>query len=787
MSGQRSFPAAGRLVAGAAALGGLGALVAASGALSGGRGSPAHDPLDAHPFAHGHADPLDPSAGWPETVSSLDPGRRELLLRSLRDWLLRRGAWMDRVRIAEAGEGKGLGLFYVGDSTGAKGGGAREGGRGGADAGSSSSSSPPRLLATFPLLSTLSLQSLALSDSTVAAMAAHSSEAFPSGEREVLTAWLAAQRALGRDSVAAPWVAAVGARQEGVGGWTPREAAFLRGTTLGEAAEARARGRAAGREEALLRGADAILRGRANELEVEREERQERGEGDAEPPSPADELFPAPRDEVTLGDLRWADAVFWSRAMALPLELTAESAEDELQRGPGGGRGGAADAAPTLTTVVEGIVPGLDFANAASAAAAETSAAPHPARPNAVWAVVGDDVMLASPPGSGLLPGDDRAGGGRGGVGRALGRVLGGVWGVVARVHAGRGAGKDQASASRARETVPAAPVPAAPAPVAPAASGSSAPPSSPPLSPSREVFIDYGSKSNEELLFAYGFTLEPSPQDALMLPGTLPSIGVKDETEAATRVEVLNALGSFPPQIFLPILVTPEEERERNADAKPKAKAKAKAEADSPDAPAMWRVGSRYLPAHTKEVLEALVAPYEEVLARARALERGNAPRHLPGFGPAPAGAAEAEPAAARAARLGNELALLSTLGAMLEKKALTMEDPEDGTGSLEADQDLLALVQAAETAAEVGVAETAAEVGAADTPSLPVSPSSPSFRRFASALRYRMEQKRAARAWLGEVRAAQQEVMRMLAAAGGVARSEGPVQDGETYGVAR
>lgn len=39
-----------------------------------------------------------------------------------------------------------------------------------------------------------------------------------------------------------------------------------------------------------------------------------------------------------------------------------------------------------------------------------------------------------------------------------------------------------------------------------------------------QEVLIDYGDKSNEELLFHYGFVVEDNPQDALMMHYELPA-----------------------------------------------------------------------------------------------------------------------------------------------------------------------------------------------------------------------------------------------------------------------
>lgn len=58
-------------------------------------------------------------------------------------------------------------------------------------------------------------------------------------------------------------------------------------------------------------------------------------------------------------------------------------------------------------------------------------------------------------------------------------------------------------------------------------------------LSPSKELTISYGSKSNEELLLLYGFAIPDNPYDALMMLCPLPPKAQWDNVMFA-RVELL-------------------------------------------------------------------------------------------------------------------------------------------------------------------------------------------------------------------------------------------------------
>eukprot|EP00873_Tetraselmis_striata_P037760 jgi/Tetstr1/458024/TSEL_044533.t1 len=67
------------------------------------------------------------------------------------------------------------------------------------------------------------------------------------------------------------------------------------------------------------------------------------------------------------------------------------------------------------------------------------------------------------------------------------------------------------------------------------------------------EIAISYGDKSNEELLFAYGFTEEGNPHDRLMVHCPVPPQDTWDETMRSRMLLLMSR--SLSPQLFLPLL----------------------------------------------------------------------------------------------------------------------------------------------------------------------------------------------------------------------------------------
>lgn len=250
------------------------------------------------------------------------------------------------------------------------------------------------------------------------------------------------------------------------------------------------------------------------------------------------------------------------------------------------------------------------------------------------------------------------------------------------------------------------------------------------PRHPGAELTISYGDKSNEELLMLYGFATTDNPHEQLMIPCPLPPRDDwTDDTHA--RLQLLRARG-LGPQIFLPAARLPT----LNSSARG------------------WRRGGggggcdddagSALPAEARAVLEVFIMPLEQVAARLEALERGDDEAAAAAAVSGAAAAGEAESVTQRVERLGNEMALITTLVRLLELRVLALEGDEEGTGPLEADEARLA------------------SDGARLAPWL------------RACLLYRLGQKALARAYLSAARRELQDTMRALRAAVDVEEAE-------------
>jgi hypothetical protein len=71
-------------------------------------------------------------------------------------------------------------------------------------------------------------------------------------------------------------------------------------------------------------------------------------------------------------------------------------------------------------------------------------------------------------------------------------------------------------------------------------------------LPPGTEITISYGDKSNEELLFLYGFALKDNPADTLMVACPLPPDPADWDQTLPARLQLLRNRG-LAPQFFLP------------------------------------------------------------------------------------------------------------------------------------------------------------------------------------------------------------------------------------------
>jgi len=162
------------------------------------------------------------------------------------------------------------------------------------------------------------------------------------------------------------------------------------------------------------------------------------------------------------------------------------------------------------------------------------------------------------------------------------------------------------------------------------------------------EIAISYGDKSNEELLFAYGFTEEGNPHDRLMVHCPVPPQDTWDETMRSRMLLLMSR--SLSPQLFLPLL--------------PPGRAPLQ------------------LPDEAWDTLEVFVLSKRELAAAIESLDDGDSDGDGGGR-VARRGGAPAEP--------GRRMAVLSTLVRLLEMRVEALEG-EEGTGPLEADLQALA-----------------------------------------------------------------------------------------------
>lgn len=190
-----------------------------------------------------------------------------------------------------------------------------------------------------------------------------------------------------------------------------------------------------------------------------------------------------------------------------------------------------------------------------------------------------------------------------------------------------------------------------------------------------QEVTINYGDKSNEELLFLYGFVEEDNSHDVLMVACPLPPPAEWDATLQA-RVELLRLRG-LAPQIFLP--------RSELKDVQGGTQGARRGRRTQAPGSAVFDAD---LPVGTVETLEVFVM---EPRTLAQELEVAYAGE---GEGTSRAGGSVAgggQLGMSDMERSGLRMALLTTLVRLLELKVLELEGTESGSGPLQADLQLL------------------------------------------------------------------------------------------------
>jgi hypothetical protein len=292
----------------------------------------------------------------------------------------------------------------------------------------------------------------------------------------------------------------------------------------------------------------------------------------------------------TYSDFLWAYSIFWSRAISIPI---------------------------SNTSVLEGIVPGLDFAN-------------HSDTSSCRWTMS-----------------KKSAGGGRG--------------------DSDRGGGMKDTSAAPPYIQL-----------VCPRGST---------LTPGSEITINYGDKSNEELLYLYGFALEGNAHDILMVGCPLPPPSDWDETLHA-RVQLLRARG-LTPQVFLPAahLYAASESRKSGGRKKGRRPGDVFLFEKEIQGEGEGSVVELDLPRGVMETLEVFVMEKKDVVAELNNTQQGKGIHSRGAAADRAADESRGLNCMSEIESSGLRLALLTTLVRLLELK---IRELEASTGSLEADEKL-------------------------------------------------------------------------------------------------
>jgi len=188
-------------------------------------------------------------------------------------------------------------------------------------------------------------------------------------------------------------------------------------------------------------------------------------------------------------------------------------------------------------------------------------------------------------------------------------------------------------------------------------------------------VAINYGDKSNEELLFLYGFVEENNPHDVLMVPCPLPPPSEWDATLQA-RVELLRRRG-LAPQLFLPAGQLKAEGGGRQ-QGRPRRLLQVSGGA----------VFDADLPEGVMETLEVFVMEPRTLAAE---LEAAYASASDGGSSSGGSVSGGGQVGMSDVERSGLRMALMTTLVRLLELKVLELEGTESGSGPLQADLQLL------------------------------------------------------------------------------------------------
>ncbi|GMH33882.1 hypothetical protein BSKO_01716 [Bryopsis sp. KO-2023] len=175
-----------------------------------------------------------------------------------------------------------------------------------------------------------------------------------------------------------------------------------------------------------------------------------------------------------------------------------------------------------------------------------------------------------------------------------------------------------------------------------------------------QELFINYGDKSNEELLFSHGFTIDMNPNERLMI--NCPIVENSGEELLPMRLELL-AMQGLRPQFFLEGGETLEEAKRAAQKFEERRAVKGKI---NPKDKGLMHV----FPPEIWDIMEAFVVEPKELEAKRRAVESG----------------VKKGRSGSKLEETGVHMAKVTTLVMLLEMKMAELEGV-DGTGSLEED----------------------------------------------------------------------------------------------------
>ena len=373
-------------------------------------------------------------------------------------------------------------------------------------------------------------------------------------ERIAVVLHLIIEKNRGNASPFAPWVRMLPTQFDTPLFWSDHEMQWLRGTALYRATEVR-------RE--TLKAQWRVLEPLCFRLALSIEGGS--GDGSSSSSSSSISTTQTPK-KPTYDDFMWAQAIFWSRAKAVPFLSTSSSNKTNTNQ----------------LIVQEGIIPGLDFAN-------------HSPSSKCRWTIATSSTSLVC--------------------------------------------------SSNAR------------------------------LKPGNEITINYGDKSNEELLFLYGFVQENNNNDVLMVPCPLKHPSEWDPVMQA-RIALLQSRG-LAPRLFLPLSFL---------DKMKKVAVNKGASTNTSKTKVVKKVEQDDIPSEVMQTLEVFVMETKDLTRELESIDNSGHDNNNSG---AIAGRKSVIPNDIQ--RSGLRMALLTTLVRLLELKVLELEGMESGTGSLENDERLM------------------------------------------------------------------------------------------------